>query len=136
MNERPFLDASNKPADLNLPSVLGSMFVFYREVLGLADSYTQEWIYSKSGGWMLKVFDRKKALFYLIPLNECFKINMAIRQEEREAFMNDNELGDLHQKLTSAKKYSEGFAMQFDITNQKDHRMVELFIKKLIAIRK
>jgi len=84
---------------------------------------------------MLKIFDRNKALFYLIPLKAGFKISLAIRENERAAFLRDDELGRMHAKITGSKKVVEGFAMQFEIANEIEFQPVERFIRKLIAIR-
>jgi hypothetical protein len=135
MNERPFLDKSGKPTDQAIRAALGSAHTYYKKVIGLVNSYSQEWAFTKSSGWMLKIYDRKKALFYFIPLNDGFKISLAIREKEREAFLRDDELGIVHDKIRSAKKYSEGFALQFDVANRKEFQPLELFIGKLIAIR-
>jgi hypothetical protein len=84
---------------------------------------------------MLKVFDARKALFFLIPLKGGFKVSMAVRATERNAFLQDGELRMLQEKLSSSKKYSEGFALQFNITNRDDFQPVEQLIKKLITLR-
>jgi hypothetical protein len=60
---------------------------------------------------------------------------MAIREDERTAFLSDDELGVMHDKISSSKQYSEGFALQFDIANKNDFQPLELFIRKLTAIR-
>ncbi len=135
MKERPFLDNSGKPTEQAMRAALGGAHTYYKKVIGLVNSYSQEWTFTKSSGWMLKVFDRKKALLYLIPLHDGFKISLAIRENEREAFLRDDELEIMHDRISSAKKYSEGFALQFDVANRKESQPVELFIGKLIAIR-
>jgi hypothetical protein len=135
MKERPFLDKSSKPTEQAIRAALGSTYTYYKKVIGLVNSYSQEWTFTNSSGWMLKIYDRKKALLYLIPLNHEFKISLAIRENEREAFLCDDELGIMHDKISSSKKYTEGFALQFDITNRKEFQPLELFIRKLIAIR-
>jgi hypothetical protein len=135
MNERPFLDKSNKPTEQDIQSALGSLFTHFKKIIGLANSYSQEWTFTKSSGWMLKIYDRKKALLYLIPLNDGFKISMAIREDERTAFLSDDELEAMQDKVSSSKKYLEGFALQFDIANKNDFQPLEVFIRKLIAIR-
>jgi len=86
LNERPFMDSANEPARETIKTALGELFTCYEEITGLAGTFSQEWNFSKSSGWMLKVFDARKALFYLIPLNGGFKVSMAIRENEREAF--------------------------------------------------
>ena len=135
MNARPFLEKSNQPNDQTLQAALGSLHAAYQDLIALADSYQQAWTFTKSSGWMLKIHDRKKALFYLIPLRGGFKISLAIRPAEREALLRDDELADLHEKISSSKKYSEGFALQFDIASPQELPLLVLFMKKLIAIR-
>jgi hypothetical protein len=135
MIERPFLKQSSKPTEQTVQSALGSMYVYYQKVLALANSYSQEWGFTKSSGWMLKAFDKKKALFYLIPLNDGFKVSLTIREAEREVFLNDGELALLHDKIASSKKYSEGFALQFDVANKKEYQLLETFLGKIKAIR-
>ncbi len=82
MKERPFLDNSGKPTEQAIRAALGNAHTYYKKVIGLANSYSQEWTFTKSSGWMLKVYERKKALLYLIPLNDGFKISLAIRENE------------------------------------------------------
>ncbi len=135
MSERPFLDKSTKPTEQTIQAALGNAHTYYEKIISLAGSYSQDWTFTKSSGWMLKLFDRKKALLYLIPLNDEFKISLTLRKDERDAFLSDDELMIMHDKISSSKKYSEGFALQFNISNKKEFQSFELFIKKLIATR-
>jgi hypothetical protein len=135
MEERPFIENSIKPTDQTIQVALRSTYIYYKNVVDLASSFSQEWTFSNSGGWMLKVYDRKKALFDLIPLNDSFKISLTLRENERQAFLLDDELKMLHDKISSSKKYVEGFALQFEIANKNEFQSLELFIRKLIALR-
>jgi hypothetical protein len=135
MAERPFPDKSNKPTEQTIQAALGGTYTYYQKIVRLASSFLQEWTFTKSSGWMLKLYDRKKALFYLIPLKNGFKLSLTIRDDERDAFLRDSELATIHEKISSSKKYTEGFALQFDITNKGEFQALELFIQKLIAIR-
>ena len=92
-------------------------------------------MFSKSGGWMLKIFDRKKAMLYLIPFNNGYKISLAIRENERENLLRDDTLVKIHNQIRLAKKFVEGFALQFEIFNDDDYQIIELFITKLIVFR-
>jgi hypothetical protein len=134
-SERPFLDESIKPTEQAIQAVLGNVYANYKEVIGLVSSYLKEWTFTKSGGWMLKIHDRKKALLYLIPLNDGFKISLTMRENEREAFLRDAELETMHAQISSSKKYAEGYALQFAVDDQNEFQPLELFIWKLIAIR-
>lgn len=135
MEERPFMDKNQMPEDTTLRAVLGNRFSDYQQLTGLAAAYSQVWNFSKSSGWMLKVFDRQKALFYLIPLNNAIRISLAIWEKERDVLLEDKGLSALHEKISSAKKVVEGFALKFDILGDSDLPILINFLAKLIAIR-
>jgi hypothetical protein len=136
MEERPFVDKEAEPTEEKLEHTLGSSYSYYNELMEVANSFLRDWNFSKASGWMLKVHDKKKALFYLIPLKNEFKISMAIRENERKSFLKDNELEVIHNMITSAKKYKEGYALRFDVKNNEDFKIIKLLIEKLIDIRK
>ncbi len=135
MWQRPFLDHSKPPTGQALQAALGAVYPCYENILELAGGYAREWSFTKGSGWILQVSGRKKALFYLIPLKDGFKISLAIREMEREAFLIDGDLLILRDKISSSKKVSEGYALQFQIAGQNDAQILGLFLNKLIAIR-
>lgn len=135
MEERPFLDKNSKPTMQTLQSALGETCTYYDKLMGTASTFSQDWNFSKSSGWMLKVHNRKKALFYLIPLKNEFVISMAIRENERKIVLDDIELKTIHEIIKSAKKYREGYALRFNIKNDADFEMPKLLIEKLIVLR-
>lgn len=134
MEVRPFLNENSKPTEDSLKPVLGNVYEYYDSLMDIADSFIMDWNFSKSSGWMLKAHDKKKALFYIIPLKNEFKISMAIRENERKAFLKDDELKMIHSKIKSAKEYREGFALRFNV-NGENFEVIKSLIKKLTAIR-
>ena len=52
---------------------------------------------------MLKIYDKKKALFYLVPLHGAIKISMAIRESEKEAFLADTDMTSYYKSLHNAR---------------------------------
>ena len=135
MEKRPFLDRNSMPNEQMMQSTLGETCTYYENLMDITGSFSKDWNFSKSGGWMLKVHDKKKALFYLIPLKNEFIISMAIRENERKVFLGDDELKTIHGVIKSAKKYREGYALRFNIKNETDFEMPGLLIKKLIMLR-
>ncbi len=135
MSERPFAEKSAKPTEAALKKTLGKSFSVYVEATGLAVDFKQDWNHGKSSGWMLKVHDRKKALYYLTPLNGSLMIGMAIRVKEWEALLLDEELAAIHDTLRSARKYSEGCAVRFTIAGKADFKSCGTLIRKLIERR-
>jgi hypothetical protein len=136
MEERPFYNKTSKPTDGNLKKVLTSTFSFYNQLLKHTNAFSREWNYSKSSGWMQKVFDNKKALLYLIPLSNQFLISLTVRENEREILLNDKEIEFYKERLSQAKKYSEGYAMRLSVTDKESFSRTILFIQKIIALRK
>jgi len=102
--------------------------------MDIPDSFFKDWNFSKRSGWMLKVHDKKKALFYIIPMRNEFRVSMAIRDNERIKYMNDFELKKIHYKLLEAKKYREGFFLRFNASDD-DYETFQMLIKKLIHFR-
>jgi hypothetical protein len=135
MEPRPFMIASKKPTEPSLRSSLGISYSFYEKLIRLSASYLHEWSFTKSSGWMLRVHDRKKALFYLVPLQDGFKVSLTIRESERSSLLQVKELEAMHPKISSAKKYPEGYALQSEITSEKGFEPYYLLMKKIIAER-
>lgn len=134
MGERVFFDESTKPSEKSLKTALGEFYNNFKDLMDISDSFSMDWNFSKRSGWMLKVHDKKKALFYVIPMKNEFKINMTIGDNERIKYLNDLELKMIHDKLLTSKKYREGFLLRFK-TNDDDYETFQLLIKKLIHFR-
>ena len=136
MSERPFLDPGDRPNDPDLlAGALGDATPCWFRLLGIAAGFGAEWSCTAGGGWMLKVFDRKKALLYLVPLREAFKVSLTIREPERTAFLEDESLAPLHDRIRDAKRHPEGYALYFEVAGVTDTRPLETFIGKLVAAR-
>jgi hypothetical protein len=134
MVERVFFDESTKPSEKSLRAALGDFYNNFKDLMDISDSFSKDWNFSKRSGWMLKVHDKKKALFYVIPMKNEFIVSMAIRDNERIMYINDLELKKINDKLLTAKKYKEGFLLRFK-TNDDDYETFELLIRKLIPCR-
>jgi hypothetical protein len=136
LEEKLFLDKSVKPTIEAMETGLGETYRYYEKINDLLPLYPKEWAFSKSSGWMCKYHDKKKALFYLIPFKSQFKISLTIREHEKEIMLKERSLSlSILDKIESAKKYSEGYAIQLYVTNGKDYSVFEDLIKKLISLR-
>jgi Protein of unknown function (DUF3788) len=134
--DRPFGNPIHEPAEEALEAVLGAAIGHFDIVRGLARDFTQEWSFFRGSGWMLRIHDGRKSLLYLIPLRGAFRVSMAIRESERDAFANDPGLAPLHAALTAAKKVPEGFAVVFDADGLGDFDPLRSLIEKLIEARR
>jgi len=134
MNEKK--TSRSEPTNDNIKKVLASTFSYYNQFMENTKAFSKEWNYSKSSGWVQKVFDNKKALFYLKLLTNKFLISLTVRENEREILLNDIEIDFHKEQLKQAKKYSEGYAMRFSVTDKESFSGTILFIKKIIVLRK
>ena len=136
MDQRPFTDKSVQPDEQLLKKALGKAFKFYTELDNLTTTFKKDWNYSKSSGWMQKVHDGKKALYYFIPLKDAFMLSLAIREQEKDDFLSMKSMAVLHEDLKNAKKYSEGYALKFYVTDAASFSAYLLLIGSLVGKRK
>lgn len=78
----------------------------------------------------------KKALYYFIPLKDSFMISLAIREQEKDDFLSMKSMAVLHEDLKNAKKYSEGYAFRFHVTDEHSFSTCLLLIRSLVGRRK
>jgi hypothetical protein len=136
MSERPFLAKTQKPDAEALEAVLGAAFSLYRDLLDVCDGFKREWVHTKGSGWMLKVADGKKALCYVIPLDNSFRVSMAIRESERAALLESEDMGDYRDLLTSARKFAEGYSVAFDVSTDSYYAHCRRYVCRVIAERR
>lgn len=136
MEQRPFTDKSVQPDELLLKKALGKAYKFHTELDNLTAPFKKDWNHSKSSGWMQKVHDSKKALYYFIPLNDAFMISLAVREQERDEFLSMKSMAVLHDELKAAKKYSEGYALKFHVGDAASFSACLLLIRSLVEKRR
>ncbi len=76
------------PDEALLKPTLIEAYTFFEKLEGMIKEFSHEWkFYNKKSGWIYKVFNKKKSLFYITPLRNNFNIGFAIRENEREALL-------------------------------------------------
>ncbi len=135
MKKRLFTDANITPTEALLRKQLGPAMDYYANILAKSGDYRKQWQFSRGNGWILKVDDMRKALFYLIPFDGGIEVSLTVRDGERASFLKSEELEELFPQLESATKYSEGYALRFGIENPAECRSVSKFLAALMQIR-
>lgn len=131
-----FREKGSPPDDEGLRRALGESFALYTSVLKSIGNLPLEWkFYGTKYGWQLKVLQKGKALFYLVPFGHSFRIGFGVREEERELLLRKNLPAKAKEELKGAKKYSEGYPLRFLVSKQADLRAVLLIIGELKAVR-
>jgi hypothetical protein len=135
MKRRLFASADVTPTEALLRKQLGSAIEYYIAITGKSGDYRKQWHFSRGNGWILKVDDMQKALYYLIAFDEGIEISLTVRESERADFLRNKELERLHPQLELGTKYSEGYALRFGVENAADCNSVMLFLKALMKVR-
>jgi hypothetical protein len=135
MKQRLFTDMNESPTEALLRKGLGPAMDYYHGFVSKAADFRRQWQYSRGNGWIMKVDDTRKALFYLTPLQEGLEISLTVRESERDALLKSDALDKLHSQLMSATRYSEGYALRFDVESLDQYRPVMSLLTELIAIR-
>ena len=135
MKRRLFTDADITPTEALLRKQLGTAMEYYMTIVAKSGEYRKQWHYSRGNGWILKVDDMHKALYYLIAFDEGIEISLTVRDGERTTFLKSKELEGLRPQLEAATKYSEGYALRFEIENATECKSVTKFLAELMKMR-
>jgi len=135
MKRRLFVDADVVPTEDLLRKQGGSALDYYKPVVATSGDYRKQWQYSRGIGWILKVDDMRKALYYLIAFEEGVEVSLTVRDQERAAFLENQECQSLHAQLVGATKYSEGYALRFEIESAAECKSVVRFLLELMKVR-
>ena len=135
MKRRLFTDADVTPTEALLRKHSESALEYYRNIIGTSGDYRKQWQYSRGNGWILKIDDMRKALYYLIAFDEGIEISLTVRDEERAAFLKNKECEDLYPQLEAATKYSEGYALRFEVESAVECKSVMKFLSEPMKVR-
>ena len=135
MKRRLFVDANVVPTEELLRKLGGSALDYYKPIVATSGEYRKQWQYSRGNGWLLKVDDMRKALYYLIAFEEGVEVSLTVRDQERAAFLENRECQDLHSQIMGATKYSEGYALRFEIESAAECKAVVRFLAELMKVR-
>jgi hypothetical protein len=128
MRRRIFTDQDISPNDTLLKKQLGTKMSFYMNILAISTGLSKRWQFVKGNGWLLKVDDNNKSLYYLIACDDGIIVNLTVRDIEMDSFRRNEELNDVHNDLNNATKYSGGYAISFEIENNEESIAVSKFL--------
>ena len=136
MSDIVLAEKSLTPDESQLESILDNVYSFFKKLEELTETYTHEWkFYNKKSGWVYKVSDKKKALFWVTPLRNSFNIGFALRESEKETLLNCEISSEIREKLISAEKYPEGYALRMNIKNEDDFNNLIKILHVVMKLR-
>ena len=135
MKKRLFTDSAVEPTEYLLEKHLGKAILFYKRIIGTSGNCRRQWQFNRGNGWILKVHNAYKPLYYLIAFDEGIEVSLTVRDSEREDFLKSVELEMSYPELTSGTKYSGGYALRFEIENEVHCSSASQFLAHLMKTR-
>lgn len=95
MDTSVFMDKAQKPDKEQLKSAIRNSFKLWKQIRDfVVEKYpkvTEEWNFpGKNYGWSFRIKDKKRAIIYLLPRNNCFKAAFVFGQKASMQIMESN----------------------------------------------
>ena len=89
-----------------------------------------EWkFYSKKSGWILKLFNKKRNVLFIVPNSGYFRTAFTFGDKASNSIMASSLPNNIKEELKSVKKYSEGRTIQLEIKSKTDLKNILQMIK-------
>ena len=91
---------------------------------------TPEWkFYNKKSGWILKIFNKKRNVLFIVPCNKFFRVVFTFGEKATNLIYNSELPVFIKEKLFNAKKYKEGRTIQLEVKDEDDLNNILLIIR-------
>ena len=118
MDKSIFLDKNKTPENSDLKASLGASYVLWQlikdAVFTKYPKSTEEWSFS-TYGWSFRIKDTKRAIVYLLPRNQFFKVAFVFGQKATDEILVSKVSSEIKTELSNAKVYAEGRGIRIDI---------------------
>lgn len=85
---------------------------------------TEEWVFSgKKHGWTLRLRQKKRAVLYLKPLEQCFRVSLALGPKAVDAARAAQLPPDVLRLIDEAVQFPEGKAIRIEVRGARDVRV-------------
>ena len=124
------------PLEADITAALGSSRDLWDELLHQVcrdfAPLTEEWVFSgRKHGWALRLKRRDRAVLYLKPLEQSFRVSLALGPRAVEGARRAQLSAPILRLIEEAPQYPEGKAVRLEIRGPKDIRVA----LQLAAIR-
>jgi hypothetical protein len=136
MNASVFMDKLKAPTDGDLVTALGGTYKLWTAlknfVLEKYPAAIEEWNHpGKKYGWSFRIKDKKRAIIYLLPRQQFFKVAFVFGGKATELILQSEISSTIKVELKNARVYAEGRGIRIDVRN--DANLAD--IKKLVEIK-
>jgi hypothetical protein len=131
-----FRNKADVPDSEKLKCVLQKVYPLFRDLTALTSGYAQEWkYYGKNYGWQYKVSNAKKALYYMTPMENAFRVTLGVREKERLALLAARLPKKIKSELETAKKHPEGYAVYLMVSDESSFAACKTMLSAVMEMR-
>lgn len=116
-----------------LENAIGSRILYWNELIKWMDQNDAihgEWkFYSQKSGWSFLLKEGKRALLYLIPQDQFFKVNFVLRERAVGEAMASQIPEGIKDLIAKAPPYREGRSFMFDIKDGVDLEVAKALLE-------
>jgi hypothetical protein len=131
MDTSIFLNKDKKPSETDLKKALGNNYETWVSIKDYVfkncTGTFEEWNFSKYG-WNYRIKDKKRAIIYMMPFENFFRVSFVLGEKASTEAMNSNLTTDTKKIISSAKVYAEGRGVIMYVKNKTDFNDVLLLI--------
>ena len=129
MSASLYEDKLIQPSDQMLSKDLEDSKVFFEKVcVFIKQEYGDlrpEWkFYNKKSGWILKLFNKKRNVLFIVPAKTFFKAVFTFGDRASELIFKSKLPESIKNRVLKAKKYAEGRTIQLEVKNKKDYENI------------
>lgn len=124
-----FEDKKICPTEAMMSEGLGNSNIFLNELKQFIQNefgeVTPEWKhYGQKSGWILKLFNKKRNVLFIVPLKEYFQTVFTFGDKAVDVILASELPEKIKFETASAKKYSEGRSIRLDVKTSADIKVV------------
>lgn len=124
MDKSIFTDKKQVPEQKDLTKTLGPTFDLWTTIIAYVHTQypgaVEEWNFpGEKYGWSFRIKDKKRAIIYLLPREQFFKVAFVFGQKATDQIMRSGISKSIKTDLQAARLYAEGRGIRIDVKNKK-----------------
>lgn len=133
-----FTDKTIEPTEAGLKDKLGTSFGLWQTISKIVyEKYPNglaEWNFpGKKYGWSFRIKDKRRAIIYLLPRENYFKVAFVFGDKAVNQIMTTSINNKIKTEIESAKKYAEGRGIGIEVKNKNIIPDIEILIDIKLA---
>lgn len=138
MDHSIFMEKELVPTDEMLEKTIKNTFNLWQQIRNsVVSQYPEarkEWNFpGKKYGWSFRIKDKKRAIIYLLPRENYFKVAFVFGEKAIDKIMQSNINQEIKTELSNAKKYAEGRGIRIDVSSESVLYDINLLISIKLA---